>query len=603
MFLSDKDVVDIECGKNHSAAVTASGQIYCWGQASHGQCAVSNTATVTSPHQTIIIDESKCCEHGIPLAEGHVTVAMVSCGAEHTVALSTSGDVWVWGSGIQLGLGEVTQSDVPKRVEILREKTVLSVCCGDFHTLALVEKSEKDGVRRRKKGQEATEIQTQKYFPPLCKKCNKEIYTYTDTNDTCIIDSEHLCRDSSEETCRSNTSSLVTGTDIGSSISSCPDIQSPEDAQNTGHTASQESIHSEKELDVSVDSRDTVVEASGHSCHALDELDHDLPEGGEAAGGRSRSAIKDDVRQERADSENREDVKVAKVSTLSLDGQPQTQAAEVEQITESIPDVDAKTSEESDSGKDTVKDTCKGTDEEKKTGATHPVNRDEEVVWRRAISLEEERQKEQDLSEEHTRLQRSKSFLDEKEAREYLAKQFEDEKSEKEASSSQGFQIRSTIQNLIPYPSNMMESMKTMTSKALTNMQTIAENLPFVSGPNTNLGNVSADADTIIGVAETEMSVQEKAMVTSNSSLEISSPGHEEMQESSFIEMLNQDISFLSPDSANSTPVREQTPEEEEEVQANRKSKSVRTLWAKEDQLDKRLSQDSLKGKRLPSCE
>ncbi|XP_071103612.1 alsin-like isoform X2 [Haliotis cracherodii] len=594
--LSDKDVVDIECGKNHSAAVTASGQIYCWGQASHGQCAVSNTAKVTSPRQTIIIDESKCCEHGIPLAEGHVTVAMVSCGAEHTVALSTSGDVWVWGSGIQLGLGEVTQSDVPKRVEILREKTVLSVCCGDFHTLALVEKSEKDGVRRRKKGQEATEIQTQKYFPPLCKKCNKEIYTYTDTNDTCIIDSEHLCRESSEETCRSNTSSLVTGTDIGSSISSCTDIQSPEDAQNTGHTASQESIHSEKELDVSMDSRDTVVEASGHSCDALDELDHDLPEGGEAVGGRSRSAIKDDVRQERADSENREDVKVAKVSTLSLDGQPQTQAAEVEQITESISDVDAKASVESDSGKDTGKETCKGTDEEKKTGATNPVNRDEEVVWRRAISLEEERQREQDLSEEYTRLQRSKSYLDEREAREYLAKQFEDDKTEKDASPSQGFQIRSTIQNLIPYPSNMMESVKTMTSKALTNMQTIAENLPFVSGPNTDLGNVSADADTITGVAETEMSVQEKAMVTSNSSLEISSPGREEMQESSFIEMLNQDISFLSPDSANSTPVREQTPEEEEEVQANRKSKSVRTLWAKEDQLDKRLSQDSLKG-------
>ncbi|XP_067686605.1 alsin-like isoform X2 [Haliotis asinina] len=587
--LSDKDVVDIECGKNHSAVVTASGQVYCWGQSGHGQCAVSNTAAVTSPHQTIIIDESKCCEHGIPLAEGHVTIAMVGCGAEHTVALSTSGEVWVWGSGIQLGLGEVTQTDVPKRVEVLRERTVLSVCCGDYHTLALVEKSEKDGIRRKKKTQEATEIQTQKYFPPLCKKCNKEIYTYTDTNDTCIIDSEHLCRESSEETCRSNTSSLVTGTDIGSSMSSCPDVQSPEEVRNSGYSLSQESIHSEKELDVSLDSKDTVVEASGHSCVAVDELDQDLPEEADAGGRRSRAAVRDDLKQERADSENREDVKVAKISTVSLDEHPQSKKSDSEQRIDSISLADAKTSE--------VSDSSKGAGEDKESDANLPVTSEkEEAVWRRAVSLEEERQREQDLSEEHIRLQRSKSFLDEKEAREYLAKQFEDESIEKETSSSQGFQIRSTIQNLIPYPTNMMESMKTMTSKALTNMQTIAENLPFVSGPNLDLVNVPVDAETITGVAETEMSVQEKAMVTSNSSLEISSPGHEEMQESSFIEMMNQDISVLSPDSADSTPVREWTPEEEEEVQANRKSKSVRTLWAKEDQLDKRLSQDSLKG-------
>lgn len=36
--LKDEVIVDVSCGTRHTGAVTASGQVYCWGDSSAAQC-------------------------------------------------------------------------------------------------------------------------------------------------------------------------------------------------------------------------------------------------------------------------------------------------------------------------------------------------------------------------------------------------------------------------------------------------------------------------------------------------------------------------------------------------------------------------------------
>lgn len=65
------------------------------------------------------------------------TVFMVACGGTHTVALSTGGIVWTWGSG-GLGHSDKTRRLVPTRVEAERFEgaKIATVAAGALHTIA-----------------------------------------------------------------------------------------------------------------------------------------------------------------------------------------------------------------------------------------------------------------------------------------------------------------------------------------------------------------------------------------------------------------------------------------------------------------------------------
>lgn len=75
-------------------------------------------------------------------------------------------------------------------------RNVLGISCGFSHTLAVIERSILDDsyspVKTRRS--RASETNTHKILPKTCAKCNTEIYTYQETNDTCIINDEHLCK-------------------------------------------------------------------------------------------------------------------------------------------------------------------------------------------------------------------------------------------------------------------------------------------------------------------------------------------------------------------------------------------------------------------------
>ncbi|XP_071148422.1 alsin-like isoform X3 [Mytilus edulis] len=198
--LTDKEIDYIACGSNHSAAVTKYGDVFCWGVSSEGQCGVPegseklHEGTVPLPQLIEIVKTcNEVCEHGNTGPHEKIAIQKIACGKNHTVALSVDNELWVWGSGIALGVNTVTKSVTPIQIEAFNGRNVLDIVCGEMYTMALVERSLLDiSPRKRPSNIEKT---THKLFPSTCSKCNEEIYSYMETSDTCIITEDHVCKD------------------------------------------------------------------------------------------------------------------------------------------------------------------------------------------------------------------------------------------------------------------------------------------------------------------------------------------------------------------------------------------------------------------------
>ena len=201
-------VVDISCGPQHSAAVTSDGLVYCWGDSSAGQC--GQLGRFYEPSHISITEPTTICCHGNQSAPNPVVVRQISCGDAHMMALSDVGELWVWGTGMQLGLNSAEQILEPVKLEYLEGRRVLSVSCGSQHTVALVQKLKRNmlaktgstGSRGSKDSipsdsltdsSVSSNIQVHRYRPSTCVQCKEEIYTYHDKGDTCIITSQHKC--------------------------------------------------------------------------------------------------------------------------------------------------------------------------------------------------------------------------------------------------------------------------------------------------------------------------------------------------------------------------------------------------------------------------
>ena len=126
--LASCPVVGISCGAGHSAAVSASGDLYTWGQGRHGALGTGGSLNHWAPQQ-------------VSFPSGY-TVKAVFCGGRHTSALvndpaSAHSTVYICGAGEagQLGLGRKDSQLVLKRVHL--EAEVTAVAPGYAHTLFL----------------------------------------------------------------------------------------------------------------------------------------------------------------------------------------------------------------------------------------------------------------------------------------------------------------------------------------------------------------------------------------------------------------------------------------------------------------------------------
>ena len=80
------------------------------------------------------------------LLEFNDKIARVACGNGHTAFITDKGDLYLFGRGREGQLGRegmiesaATYRTVPTKVESLRNRKIIQVACGDYHTLALTE--------------------------------------------------------------------------------------------------------------------------------------------------------------------------------------------------------------------------------------------------------------------------------------------------------------------------------------------------------------------------------------------------------------------------------------------------------------------------------
>uniref|UniRef100_A0A8C1K1H1 HECT domain-containing protein n=1 Tax=Cyprinus carpio TaxID=7962 RepID=A0A8C1K1H1_CYPCA len=124
--LDNRQVIQITCGDHHSMALTHDGQLFVWGDNSHGQLGL-NKDHPGSPSAQHVQSLS-----GIPLAQ-------ISAGGDHSFGLSLSGVVFGWGknSAGQLGFGDTTDRHIPTVIKSLNQKKIVSISCGGEHTATL----------------------------------------------------------------------------------------------------------------------------------------------------------------------------------------------------------------------------------------------------------------------------------------------------------------------------------------------------------------------------------------------------------------------------------------------------------------------------------
>ncbi|NXF11343.1 HERC5 ligase, partial [Smithornis capensis] len=121
----------IAAGGAHSTAVSLSGAVYSWGKNNFGQLGLGDT-------------EDRDCPSYVGALE-HWKTVFISCGAEHTAVLSKEGLVCTFGAGGagQLGHNSTRNELLPRVVAELWGARVLQIACGRWesannHTLVYV---------------------------------------------------------------------------------------------------------------------------------------------------------------------------------------------------------------------------------------------------------------------------------------------------------------------------------------------------------------------------------------------------------------------------------------------------------------------------------
>ncbi|KAG7480224.1 putative E3 ubiquitin-protein ligase HERC6 [Solea senegalensis] len=98
-------ISSMSCGESHSAVLTKDGDVFTFGDGSHGQLGHSSSANEVRPR----------------LVDGlNGPASQISCGRNHTLVLASSGQLWAFGNGVkgQLGTGRQEDSLSPTLVQL-----------------------------------------------------------------------------------------------------------------------------------------------------------------------------------------------------------------------------------------------------------------------------------------------------------------------------------------------------------------------------------------------------------------------------------------------------------------------------------------------------
>ncbi|KAK8472662.1 hypothetical protein PHAVU_002G274700 [Phaseolus vulgaris] len=130
----------VAAGAEHSVAVTEDGNLYGWGWGRYGNLGLGDRNDRLLP-QKVTIDDYK--------------ITLVACGWRHTICVSSSGGLYSygWGKYGQLGHGDFEDHLVPRKVETLIDKFISQVSGGWRHSMALTSSGQLFGWGWNKFGQ------------------------------------------------------------------------------------------------------------------------------------------------------------------------------------------------------------------------------------------------------------------------------------------------------------------------------------------------------------------------------------------------------------------------------------------------------------------
>ncbi|XP_066276079.1 secretion-regulating guanine nucleotide exchange factor-like [Branchiostoma lanceolatum] len=136
----------VACGWDFTLAVTEGGHLFSWGSNAFGQLGVPEVkghSSTSTPVQSL---------------QG-VRIVGVAAGLRHAVALDDTGSVWTWGAGKRGQLGRLegdrcsTVSKQPGRVQLDAGPSVVAVIAGSYHSVALTASGDLYVWGRNDKGQ------------------------------------------------------------------------------------------------------------------------------------------------------------------------------------------------------------------------------------------------------------------------------------------------------------------------------------------------------------------------------------------------------------------------------------------------------------------
>jgi alpha-tubulin suppressor-like RCC1 family protein len=123
-------IVTVAAGGFHTMAVGVDGALWAWGRGSSGQLGLGDTNDRLAP--TLV---------GAEEVFGGSQVRTISCGDEHTLAVTEAGELWAWGLGAQgrLGLNDCRARLVPTRVDPqhFAHAPISAVAAGEPHSAAV----------------------------------------------------------------------------------------------------------------------------------------------------------------------------------------------------------------------------------------------------------------------------------------------------------------------------------------------------------------------------------------------------------------------------------------------------------------------------------
>jgi len=127
--IKNERIIDLAPGGVSTIALTESGNLYSWGNGDSGKLGHGDETPQQKPKKIAFFSDNG------------IKIKAISGKGAHHIALSTDGDLYSWGLGLdgRLGNGESDNIFLPTKINFFKDKKIHLFCCGLDHSLVVTE--------------------------------------------------------------------------------------------------------------------------------------------------------------------------------------------------------------------------------------------------------------------------------------------------------------------------------------------------------------------------------------------------------------------------------------------------------------------------------